>query len=539
MSAIVFKDITLKIPVEGHILYEGESYYIKLEGIPPALVERWVADKSMADVIQFYLPQNLVHLRFDTLVGFVNILDTRYEVRSWKLGDDSTGNGQFQTLLDDITKMARSLTFRFITPMSGRREATKNYDYNAIRMLDYYYQLAFEYPATRNLEALLNQCLKYPHVRYESYTETRSLDRANKMAPGFARQLGRKGDFTALSPSHPLSNTQLFKDINTRFGRPLFPARVDTQHQRVTYDTAENRFILFFLEEIRNCCRQILHTKNPLAIKAKAQELDVKVAPWLQIPIFREIGQLNYMPASSSVLLKKAGYRELYYHHVQSKRSAIPILEQLQHTAHNSKLKDIALLYEIWVFYKIASLLFRDQPIRVSVLNSTLKQGMVIDSYGWSAGNLRLFYNKSYTRGTQGSYSLTLRPDITLELEDGRIFCFDAKYKFKETPTGEEGEETAAEPAAEAAEEMPALQRIVKREDLHKMHAYLDAIPNAVAAIAIYPGNTLEFYDRSFVKHDSPFSLLDVRGVGALPLLPRRPEMDQVLAAVLGPLAAR
>src|SRR5690606_31818862 len=111
-----------------------------------------------------------------------------------------------------------------------------------------------------------------------------------------------------------------------------------------------------------------------------------------------------------------------------------------------------------------------------------LKNGSMIGSYAWQNEKYQLVFNKSYSRGNHESYSLTLRPDVSL-LINGELYLFDAKYKFN-TNNEEEND----------------LLRIVKPEDIHKMHAYLDAIPKALAAIVVYPGNQVVFYSKETDK---------------------------------------
>lgn len=67
-------------------------------------------------------------------------------------------------------------------------------------------------------------------------------------------------------------------------------------------------------------------------------------------------------------------------------------------------------------------------------------------------------------------------------------------------------------------QENDALVRIVKPEDIHKMHAYLDAIPLAKTAIVIYPGTEIIFYHKNDFNGNE--ASLFTFGVGAVPLSP-------------------
>src|SRR5262245_44854596 len=105
----LFYDSALTSPLQGDVLYEGLTYYLNLEGHSTSTIE-----DHLWGVIQAHHPRNpIAQLRFDNLVGFVNVLGHRYDVRSRKLQDGENGNAQFQALLNDVNRMAAGKSFRF------------------------------------------------------------------------------------------------------------------------------------------------------------------------------------------------------------------------------------------------------------------------------------------------------------------------------------------------------------------------------------------------------------------------------------------
>lgn len=527
-GSILYTDATLTSAVTGNILFEGETYYLQLTDYSATAIRHWITAQFMQSALRQYVPGNAVTaIRFDNQVGMVDILGRQYDVRSTKLRDNESGNAQFQALLDEVASMAGNLTFQFVTPSFARPHTTNGYNWDLLRMLDYYYQLVFDLPAGKHLDALLQQCFKAPHAKNELYCQSVGVDKVNRVHPDFAKRLGRRGGFTPVPDGNPLAKITLVRNIAARFTKQLVPAEVDAVRFRISHDTNENRFVLFFLKEIQSCCLQVLHARQLNEAKDKAQRLHDAVFRQLQHPFFQGIGRLTYLPVSSSVLLKKAGYRELYTHYVQSKRSVTPILENLNKTAHNTRLKNIAALYEVWAFYKIASVFFTGKVVQVSLLEQTRKHGMVLDAWECSAAGMKLYYNKGFSRKNGASYSLPLRPDVTLVLPDGRTYFFDAKYKFREI----------AEETIDDDDTLTPSQRTFKREDIHKMHTYLDAIPHAQASIVLYPGTEFTFYDRSGTIHRAPFELTIAEGVGAIPLLPGTDDqLTSMLKALLPPV---
>jgi hypothetical protein len=181
--------------------------------------------------------------------------------------------------------------------------------------------------------------------------------------------------------------------------------------------------------------------------------------------------------------------------------------------------KDIATLYEYWLFFKLLDLfksIFDIEPKEISELiketadglNLQLKQGChtalsgVYDK-GTRSLNIRFNYNRSFSGQKKyphsGSWTTTMRPDYTLsfwpngisekEAEKQELIVhihFDAKYKIANLTdllTKESGEELNSEKEENR-------KGIYKNADLLKMHAYKDAIRRTGGAYVLYPGYT-------------------------------------------------
>ena len=142
---------------------------------------------------------------------------------------------------------------------------------------------------------------------------------------------------------------------------------------------------------------------------------------------------------------------------------------------------------------------------------------------------LEVSYNENFPRPAaaghragRDSYSLPLRPDIVLRSAGGRLTLFDAKLKrnFKGVVVDRpgSGEDT------------------FKPEDLHKMHAYRDAL-GAHSVWVLYPGETakLQGYPAPGGTEGQPGA--HFAGVGAVALRPGVAgdgELESLLAALVG-----
>ena len=127
-----------------------------------------------------------------------------------------------------------------------------------------------------------------------------------------------------------------------------------------------------------------------------------------------------------------------------------------------------------------------------------------IDRSPVSAGRCTVYYNRTFSASRRDSYSLALRPDITVERE-GRRLLFDAKYRFEEKTLAAERTEGELD-----REEWEERDRRFIAGDLYKMHAYRDAIADACGVFILFPGS----------RPPQVFPKADELGVGAIPLRP-------------------
>ncbi|MBK9352443.1 MAG: hypothetical protein IPN09_00230 [Bacteroidetes bacterium] len=220
--------------------------------------------------------------------------------------------------------------------------------------------------------------------------------------------------------------------------------------------------------------------------------------------------------------------------------------------------KDIATLYEYWLFFTLLDLLkevFEIEPKSIAELiqydkdqlSLNLKQGTAIAMKGVYKSpsrnlNIQFSYNRSFGGGKtfpdSGSYTTSLRPDYTLSIWPEEIteakdaertelithIHFDAKYKVKnfyelisKSKDEELTEEENIELIKEEAEEVK--KGTFKNQDLLKMHAYKDAIRRTGGAYVLYPGEGKNDPFRGF--HEL------IPGLGAFVIKPNKEDKDK------------
>lgn len=501
----IFTDSDCKNEVTDRILYEGKKYTLDWSNCTTDERKAWIKQTRIEEHISYHLTNDLASIKLVNVVGFVDFFGVNFDVRSAKFYQGLDGNEQFKSMLKDLVKISSRMTFLYSGIASAKRVVELgSYNLNDVERFDYFYQFTFDFPIGSNLSSLLTQILKQPNNITTSFIEKTPISKSKNISKNFSRQISNSKSFGIVSEGHPLENTSLVKKINNISGQNYIPLFIDNIKKRESFDTNENRFVKFLLQEIKSICLRLLQNVKDTHFIEKINNLSRRIDYHLRHPFFKEIGRLHYLPESSSVLLNKAGYRELYYHYIQSKFGFNSIIEELTKTSMKAGLKNIAKLYEIWVFFKIGSILFNDETIIQSFRYKNIKEGAFIKRIIWNNHKVELRYNVLYGRRNNKSYSLSMKPDITIKI-NGKLYLFDAKYKFKTKPLKEDEE---------------LIQKWIKAEDIHKMHAYLDSIKEAKFSIAVYPGTDFVFYNKHTHIMTRDIKDISFEGVGAIPLVP-------------------
>ena len=215
--------------------------------------------------------------------------------------------------------------------------------------------------------------------------------------------------------------------------------------------------------------------------------------------MWEEVGRMVRIPFSSTVLQRRRGYRRVLQHFSRIRLAPMIPLDK-DGMRDLLELKNIALLYELWTFFRLVheiSAVLGSPPVRSGRLASDLFQTAFAagGTFEWDPG-VRLVYNQRFSRSRRGqrhSYSVPLIPDIALRVPDGPnagLHLFDAKFRVQAlTDVGLGADDTEADDE-KGAERAGAF----KRADIYKMHAYWDAIPSARSVWILYPGGEFRFF---------------------------------------------
>lgn len=467
------------------------------------------------------------------LVNSVGVLDLPHVGHPVELYTGKLREEDFEALLADLTDVATSLPFaagdpgaaQFARGSAPRDEVL----YHAFVYLRYV--LLDRAPAAIRLVPALELIQRAPYRRWRTERREVGLDALTRVDEQMLLDLVTRAGV----PAHSSSLSPAGTALASRLGGQL-PEMVSERRIRATIDTPENRFVKAFIGQARGVIgrmrSEVAHRRNVFErnLRDDCDRMDEMLMPIARHSMWEDVGTLVRIPFSSTVLQRRRGYRDVLRHFARV-RLAPRIPLDRDEMRDLLELKNIALLYELWTFFRLADIIqdligppsHRARPSS-SPFETTLEWNRTFE---WTRG-VKLAYNPSFSRvrkPPRRAYSVVLRPDIALEIERGPnrgLHLLDAKFRLQTlADSGLAGGEGHAATEGEATDERAAERRgNFKRGDLYKMHTYRDAIPEARSVWILYPGDEFRFFGTSggAAPSESPEALPEsVDGVGAIP----------------------
>ncbi|WP_033957523.1 DUF2357 domain-containing protein [Psychroserpens jangbogonensis] len=392
----------------------------------------------------------------------------------------------YRFMLESITKHATDLILQTNSPVNQTLEVDFDTDSKSL-----YQQFCFVKSIidTEEFDIAIQQIIKSPVTNWSSKIEYKDVRSLKKLKSKDLRQLIHSQNRVPLPSSHPLRNS----GINS------IAVKIPTSIHDESIDTPENRFIKYVLETFLFFCEEIiLKSKKDSRLNNEAQTISNKLEFYLQHNLFKEVSRPTTLKLNSPVLQKKAGYRDVLKTWLMFDLSAKLIWEGGE-DVYSAGNKDVAKLYEYWLFFKLLEAVKETFTIdseeykklikpTADTLGLQLKEGKQIALNGTHISkerelSIKFSYNKTFGRNhdlsKEGSWTLQMRPDYTLSIWPKELhekeaekteqivhIHFDAKYKVKNKQDNSK----------------------FKEVDIHKMHAYKDAIRRTGGAYILYPG---------------------------------------------------
>lgn len=452
----------------------------------------------------------------------------------------------YRFMLESITEKCTELIMQIDSPITQHFETNFDTDSQTLYQRFCFVKSLID---SKEFEEAVQKVVSNPTTKWQEEQEEKDIRGIRRFDQKSIKQLVTKTNRIEINKNHFL---------NKSFSLTSVPVKIDSTRKVESTDTAENRFIKHALEEFLFFCENC-ETKfeKYSTAKLESNQLATKISNLLNQSFFKEISRPTSLKLNSPVLQRKSGYREVLNAWLKFDLAAKLVWKGGDNVYEAGK-KDIAVLYEYWLFFTLLDLLkevFAIEPKSIAdliqydkgQLSLNLKQGTAIAMRGVYKSlsrnlNIQFSYNRSFGGGKtfpdSGSYTTTLRPDYTLSIWPEEIknakdaektelithIHFDAKYKVKnfyeliQTAKGEEL--TLEEEEALLIEEKEETKSgTFKNQDLLKMHAYKDAIRRTGGAYVLYPGEGKDEPFRGF--HEL------IPGLGAFVIKPNKDEKDK------------
>lgn len=431
----------------------------------------------------------------------------KLEVRSVKSGyrDD------YRKMLEFITEKCTDLLLQAESPVSHSFETDYSKDSSTL-----YQRFMFvgSIVDTDDFNEAVHRVISSPVTRWDEERENRDVRNIQRFSNADIREITRSGRHTLLPDAHYLR----------RYGINSLRERINSSRKIDSTDAPENRFIKYVLETILRFCDDIYQIAVKYGYESLRREsgfLQDKLEGYLHHTFFSDISRPSTLRLNSPVLQRKEGYREILRVWLMFDLAA-KLIWKGGDDVYKAGKKDVAILYEYWLFFKMIEILqeiYSLAPpdlghlIRTTPdgLNLQLKQGRFIALQGVYENEsrklkVRFSYNRTFSgvrkHPEAGSWTTTLRPDYTLsvwphEITEARAekeelivhIHFDAKYKISGLKDYiSQSQESILSSEELDNEKTENRKGIYKNADLLKMHAYKDAIRRTGGAYVLYPG---------------------------------------------------
>lgn len=481
----IYSSLNPKVIVEHNFILENRTYFIFLDSPDSVEVSDFFCRSELKAHLSWHHGNKIAELCIKNFIGTIRLFDREIDVRSEKFDSRISGAEQIKVIVDELDELSRKMSFSYSSAIYNHVEKDwESVENNLVHRLNYIYQIFFEYKQFERAGYQLEKVKRNTSLKFETSVRETPIWKLRKISPNTVRQLAKAGFISGnKSASH----------------------RVHYEESVLSSNTVENQFVKFFYQYCQQICLSVLNiNKLPGTVAERANTLLLTIRRILSDPFFINIDSPSRISTNSTVLSSRDGYNNLLKYFTNSLFSVRHIFEDFENEL-KVDLIDIATLYEMWCFYKVSYQILGKQ-VFVSEKTSKIKEDEIKYSTTFENDNFSVSYNRSFSISNAGSYSTTLRPDITVQNKATEAFFhFDAKYRINSYI------------GSDALE-----YKTFKNDDINKMHAYLDAIYNSDSAIVLYPGNKFKFFVNSkpaqvVEEVESEFNLT---GVGALPLIP-------------------
>ena len=267
--------------------------------------------------------------------------DLKLEVQSRK----TSYRKDYRQMLVDITDKCTELLLQHNSPVSQLVEVDFNADAKTL-----YQRFAFIKSIIDSAEFndSVYKIISSPVTRWKDCDSIKDIRAVKRMDSSALRQITSATNRISLPDNHPLK---------TRM--PSVPSKINITSKTETVDTPENRFVKYALNSFRSFIGDFrIKLKGDSRLKTEATLLESKLEEYLSHSVFKEISNPTTLPLNSPVLQRKEGYREILRVWLMFDLAARLVWHGGE-DVYSSDKKDVAVLYEYWLFFKLLFIIIR------------------------------------------------------------------------------------------------------------------------------------------------------------------------------------
>jgi hypothetical protein len=277
---------------------EGKNYFIKFySGDIPGFF----------DTAPFYKRQfhgGVWELGFNNFVGLSRIGSLHIDIQNRKIS-----NSLYTAMLDELADQYAALVFSFSSPAA--QHYSKSGTGRDPAFIQYLFLKKYLVDGSPDIDAISDIFCHDPHRKIEKQFQPCVIQECTAVNAAIAGMI-LNGPMAKLHQPHPLQATALARILMQKTKKALYPQTAARESRYQTFDTHENRFIKFFLQELLWKIEAISTALDPDTssyfnpdISDCLKSLENSIHHFLSHNMWQDVGTMQFVPVNSQVLQKK------------------------------------------------------------------------------------------------------------------------------------------------------------------------------------------------------------------------------------------
>ena len=381
------------------------------------------------------------------------------------------------------------------------------------------------------MEKSLSVIQRQPQHQIERVVKRRPVDKVKRAGPSEIKWLSKSARFARKANGN-------HGGIRVAHGKAF--EEIQTTRKRVSYDTPENQFVRWAIEQTLTKLIQVekeLFKSNDEEeyglFKRKLQAYQGRLQSILHQHPFTDVSPFTHRQSFSTAMTRGSGYRDF----LQIYLILIRGLDIAESDIFKIDVKQISELYEYWCYLKIIQLIGEQKDLtidlrdlikiksgRFSVSLQKGKKSEVTFTDERSGDTISAYYNRTFQKTDSKPITYNQLPDYTLKFEKAGFetpfwYLFDAKYRFDEE--SDESNSTYSVPKDAIGQLHRYRDAILHSQPTQSEYlTYKSAIKN-LGGVILYPYPKAE----DTFKQNPFYKSIEEVNIGALPLLPGKSKL--------------